>query len=280
MKNLKTLFAITIIATSFTMVSCSKENDAINTDELSSSSESFLKASDFGYNLSSQDSLCINDFALEDLNEVETGALLQMREEELMAQDIYIQLYELYEYRVFDRIAKSEGAHAAAVKSLLDRYEIADPALNHQTGVYSSSAIQTLYDQLMGDAMTSGLDALLVGATIEDVDIFDLKSLLTNGVDNEDITFVFGNLLKGSENHLRAFVRALTSQDATYTPQYISQEYFDLIMSTSGNGKRLGNGGANGNGQGNGQGNGNGQGQGQGQGQGNGNGQGSGNGQG
>ncbi len=262
MNTLKKLFVITVIISGFSLTSCSKEGDIVNTDELSTNSEAYLKTSDFAYNFMSQDSLCYKEFPLEDLNEFEIEALNQMREEEFMARDIYLKAYEMYEYRIFEQIAKAEDSHAEAVKSLLDRYELADPAENHEVGVFTSAAIQALYDQLLSQVMLSGVDALKAGASIEDVDIFDLKSLLANGIDNEDINFVFGNLLKGSENHMRAFVRALVSQGETYTPQYISQEDLDLILSTSGKGQRFGKRNGNGSGNGNGNGNGNGQGNG------------------
>ncbi len=248
MNTLKKFFIAAIIVSGFSFISCSKEKDMVNEEMLSENAEVFLKSSDFGFNLSAQDSLCFKKFPLEDLNQIEIDALNQIREEEFLARDIYLQAYEMYEYRIFEQIAKSEEKHADAVKSLLEKYGMADPAENHEVGVFTSSEIQTLHDQLLSQVMLSGIDALKAGATIEDLDIFDLKYLLTNGIDNEDITFVFGNLLKGSENHLRAFMRVLASQGETYAPQYISQEEFDEIISTLGNGK---NGKQNKNGQGN-----------------------------
>jgi predicted SPOUT superfamily RNA methylase MTH1 len=45
-----------------------------------------------------------------------------------------------------------------------------------------------------------------------------------------DVDRVLSNLKKGSENHMRAFIRQLTKYNETYTPQYISQEYFESII--------------------------------------------------
>lgn len=36
--------------------------------------------------------------------------------------------------------------------------------------------------------------------------------------------------MKGSRNHLRAFISQLSGQGVTYTPQYITQEEFDAII--------------------------------------------------
>lgn len=151
--------------------------------------------------------LCLDDFALEDLSESEIDALSLMREEEFLAHDIYVQLFELYDYRIFEQIAKSEAKHTEAIKTLIDRYGLVDPALNHEVGVFNNPELQLLHNELLAKGQVSGLEALVVGAIIEDVDIFDLQNLLANEVDNEDISFVFNKLLDGSEQHLRAFVR-------------------------------------------------------------------------
>jgi len=47
-------------------------------------------------------------------------------------------------------------------------------------------------------------NALKVGAAIEEIDILDLQEYLDN-IKEQAIRQVYENLLKGSENHLRAF---------------------------------------------------------------------------
>ena len=79
--------------------------------------------------------------------------------------------------------------------------------------------------------MTSLIDALTVGATIEDLDIYDLLKAVGR-TDKVDILAVYQNLLKGSRNHMRAFVGQLGQRDVTYVPQYISQEQFDEIVNS------------------------------------------------
>jgi len=74
-------------------------------------------------------------------------------------------------------------------------------------------------------------DALKVGALIEETDIRDLKERLEQ-TDNEDVKLVFQNLLCGSENHLRAFIRLLKAYGIEYSPQVLSQEEFDEIVNT------------------------------------------------
>jgi hypothetical protein len=88
---------------------------------------------------------------------------------------------------------------------LLDRYQIADAATGNATGVFTSDDLQALYDQLIAQSSQSAADALKVGAAIETLDISDLEENLAL-TSNVDITTVYQNLLKGSQNHLRAFI--------------------------------------------------------------------------
>ncbi len=43
---------------------------------------------------------------------------------------------------------------------------------------------------------------------------------------SDDIRFAMGELLRGSENHLRAFMRNLERTGDTYEPQYLDAETF------------------------------------------------------
>jgi hypothetical protein len=119
--------------------------------------------------------------------------------------------------------------HTSAVKALLDKYAIPDPAANHEPGLFSNPDLQALYNTLLQSGSASLMEALIVGATIEDLDIVDLKNLLVT-VDNQDITFVFNNLMRGSRNHLRAFYGNIVFLGGTYTPQYLTPEEFNAIV--------------------------------------------------
>jgi tRNA isopentenyl-2-thiomethyl-A-37 hydroxylase MiaE len=74
------------------------------------------------------------------------------------------------------------------------------------------------------------IDALLVGAVIEEIDLIDIQNLVDTLEGNEDIVLVYENLMKGSRNHLRAFVSSLEKQGETYQPQYLSQDVYDAII--------------------------------------------------
>ena len=173
---------------------------------------------------------CINSFAVEHLSAAEISSLNAMREEELLAMDIYTTMYTLYKIPVFNNISKSELQHTTAVKALLDKYGLPDIAANHVTGVYVNTNLQSLYNALLAKGKISLNDALTAGATIEDLDINDLANHISNNVDNADILFVYNNLERGSRNHMRAFYRILQNRGITYVPQYISQEQLTQII--------------------------------------------------
>ncbi len=173
---------------------------------------------------------CINSFAMEPLSASEISSLTIMREEELLAMDIYTAMYTLYPMPVFNNIPKSEFQHTTAVKALLDKYGLPDIAADHVTGVFVNKDIQNLYNSLLAKGKVSLIDALTVGATIEDLDIQDLKDHMEKDVDNADILFVYNNLQRGSRNHMRAFYRLLQLRGITYSPQYISIDDLTQIV--------------------------------------------------
>ncbi len=166
-----------------------------------------------------------------DLSEQEKQDLLFMREEEKLADDVYAVLYDKWDLKVFDHIKGSEQKHVDAIKVLLDRYNLADPISNDTVGYFNNQDLKALYDKLISQGSISQIEALKVGATIEDVDIRDLQNAIAN-TDNEDIKTVYENFMRASRNHMRAFTKELSALGASYTPQYISQEEYNAIINS------------------------------------------------
>ncbi|TCK06317.1 DUF2202 domain-containing protein [Phorcysia thermohydrogeniphila] len=166
------------------------------------------------------------------LNKSEISDLLYMREEEKLARDVYLTLSKVYPLPVFRNISRSEEQHMKMVKVLLDKYGIPDPVAEtgNRVGVFKNKKLQELYNKLVEQGRSSLIAALKVGATIEDLDIKDLEEAISK-TDNEDVEVVYQNLMKGSRNHMRAFVRLLRRFGSDYTPQYISTEEFQRILS-------------------------------------------------
>ncbi len=163
-----------------------------------------------------------------EINTTDIDGLKFMREEEKLARDVYISLFAMYDNQVFNNISNSEQRHMDEVLKLLNTYNIEDPSLD-ETGKFSNQILQQLYDDLMAQGSISEVEALIVGATIEDVDIRDLELFITETT-NEDIIKVYEFLNCGSRNHMRAFISKLNDLGVTYTPQFITQEQFDSII--------------------------------------------------
>jgi hypothetical protein len=180
-----------------------------------------------------------------ELDTAEKEALLYMREEEKLAQDVYAVLYAKWGLPVFQNISQSEQTHTSAVKVLLDRYGVKDPA-STTPGVFTNPDLQKLYQTLAARGTQSIGEALKVGAEIEEIDILDLKQRLAQ-TDQADIQQVFTNLGNASNNHLRSFVTNLKTQTGeTYQPQHLDKTTYDSIL--NGANGRGGNGGGTGQG--------------------------------
>lgn len=220
MKNgLKGVLTLSFVLISLLTLSCTK------TDSLSFADQygQFNTA-----NLNSQIAL----LPFQSISDAEKISLLHMREEEKLARDVYITLYNKHGVKVFDNISMSEQTHTDAILQLLTKYSINDPIGTNAVGVFTDPGLQALYTSLVNSGNVSILEAYKVGATIEDLDLYDLKNDLLK-VDNQDIILVYQLLSKGSRNHMRSFYGNLKSLGFTYVPQFISQTELDTIINSA-----------------------------------------------
>jgi hypothetical protein len=160
----------------------------------------------------------------------EKSDLIFMREEEKLARDVYLTLFEVWGTPVFANIATSEQQHMDAILGLLNTYKLPDPNAGKMVGEFVNAELQALYDALIARGKQSALEALMVGGVIEETDIEDLVAAMeTSRLSNIDK--VYQNLLNGSYNHLRAFasnIKSLTGQP--YVAQVVSQEVVDSVL--------------------------------------------------
>ena len=221
---------ITLMLIMFMLVSCDTETD---TAPITSDTD-VTNVDESGNTTIDQDALsdALKQIPTGELSVVEAEGILYMREEEKLAWDVYLTLYEKWQTAIFQNIANSENTHTDTVKTLIDRYVLEDPAAGKGIGVFTNPTLQKLYDQLVEEGNQSLASALSVGAAIEEIDILDLEERIAQ-TDKEDIKMVYENLMKGSRNHLRSFVSTLKKQvGETYQPQYLSQAAYDAIVST------------------------------------------------
>jgi hypothetical protein len=151
-----------------------------------------------------------------------------MREEEKMARDVYSQMFTQWGTAIFDNIASSEQQHTDTILKMLNKYGVPDPAMD-DIGEFTNIDLQEKYNELIAIGLKSDIDALWVGATIEEIDMVDIQEAI-DITNNIDIVNAYQSLLEGSKSHLRAYVGTLQSLGYLYVPQFISQELFDAIM--------------------------------------------------
>ena len=151
------------------------------------------------------------------LSEADIDSLTYMREEEKLARDVYIYLYDKWGARVFDNISVSEQTHMDAIKTLLDRYGIPDPVTSNEVGKFTNGSLGDLYEILAGAGSVSLVEALKVGVFIEITDITDLTEGIA-ATSRKDIKNVYTNLRKGSQNHWDAFCSNLVKRGEACEP--------------------------------------------------------------
>ena len=166
------------------------------------------------------------------LTDDERSGLLYMVEEEKLAHDVYVTLGDVWGLQTFENISASETTHTDRVRALLDAYGIADPTEGMGVGEFADPAFTALYDQLVARGLTSVTEALAVGAEIEELDIVDLDARAAQ-TDVAAIDAVYAELRSGSENHLRAFTRALDARGVVYEPSHLDQADYDAVLAAS-----------------------------------------------
>jgi len=168
--------------------------------------------------------------SVDKLSNEDTEALLFMLEEEKLARDTYDYLDNKWGIKQFTNIKKSEQSHMNAIINLLDQHSIAYTVLPY--GSFEDETLQNYYNQFIESGQISQANALQIGATIEDLDIVDLQEFIDNTT-NLDIISVFESLKCGSKNHLRSFVSSIENIGDTYIVQYLTQEDYNLIISSN-----------------------------------------------
>ena len=222
MKYISIFSFLGLISTSW--ISCTKDSDITDATEMGPGSNNNWENS----------CACLNEiYPVQNLNQTEIEALLFMREEEKLARDVYAHFYKTWDHHVFDNITNSEDQHISLVSCLMEKYDLEEQEAYLKEGVFLNDHLRELYENLISIGEKSLVDAFYVGATIEDVDIYDLENYDIPEIDNADIQAVFAELTKGSRNHMRAFTKNLTNLGTTYEAQYIDKDQLDSIINSS-----------------------------------------------
>jgi hypothetical protein len=162
-----------------------------------------------------------------DLTEEQAETLAYMWNEEKLAKDVYLVLYQYWGEDaqlkpLYNISTGSEVQHQATVQQLLEKYDLdasqndtvakgydAEALAAIPAGSYTNTKVQELYDALYNKGTASKQAALEVGCMVEVTDIEDLDKDLAVVEGIEDITKAFTFLRDGSYNHYWAFDQAL-----------------------------------------------------------------------
>ena len=155
-----------------------------------------------------------------------------IREEEKLARDVYLYAFDVYGLNIFNNIASSEQTHMSRMGDLIETYQLEDPVTDDTPGAFNNEELQALYATLTSQVDQSLTEALTVGAIIEDLDIKDLNEALERST-QADVQTAYEMLRCGSGNHIRAFVGQLEQNGATYTPQFLSADEYQVIIEGS-----------------------------------------------
>jgi hypothetical protein len=163
-----------------------------------------------------------------ELSEDERNDLRLMREEEKIARDVYLRLYDRWGLRPFGNISGSEQVHMDAILALLNHYGVSDPAKGLGIGEFHSANMWALYESLIQQGLKSQAEAVRVGLAIEELDIADLRAAAER-TRKPEILAVYADLERGSRNHLRAFYRWMRRLGVHYAPEHLSAKDFESI---------------------------------------------------
>ena len=161
-------------------------------------------------------------------------SLAYMGNEERLAYDVYLNLYEYHQQnshieiqQLYNIATNAESQHIAIVQSLVQRYNLNTSdftdvnetvvndnnmsATNMPKGVYDIQKIQDLYNTLYALGQNTQEDALKVACMVEITDIDDLDKYIieAHNSNTTDIEAAFNTLRDGSYSHYWAFDKAL-----------------------------------------------------------------------
>ena len=170
----------------------------------------------------------VNTTPLSTLTQELKDAIAYMGNEERLAHDVYLNLYEYHAaagteiFQLKNIAENSETRHIQTVQALVQKYNLTAEDLTNVTapvgssslavadmpsGRYDIPAIQALYDMLYAKGQNSQQDALEVGCMVEVTDINDLneKIVLAQESNASDVETAFTALRNASYNHYWSF---------------------------------------------------------------------------
>ncbi|MGF1643579.1 MAG: DUF2202 domain-containing protein [Thiotrichales bacterium] len=172
-------------------------------------------------------------FPMGEITLAERAGVIFLREEEKLAADLLAFAASRWGDPLFAGMTVAERSNSDAVKLLMTRHGIYDPAAGKATGVFEDRGLQTLFDALRARVELSLIDALLVSAEVAEISLVDLASHTANVSDNPDILRVYELLTLSARNHLRAYLASLRQHGLDYKAQYLTSAALAAISTSA-----------------------------------------------
>jgi len=167
------------------------------------------------------------------LTDAEAATLTFICEEEKLAKEVYETYFAVWGSTIFEKISESETNHLATMQKMMAKFGLPDPTLTEGFGEFDNDELQSLFLSMTEPLPDSALEGYWVGGLIEETDIRDITEAIEQleaGSDSEPLLNAYGNLLRGSRNHLRAFARNIEAAGEVYVAQVLDQETVDAIL--------------------------------------------------
>jgi hypothetical protein len=178
----------------------------------------------------------LNAYPVYAVTEEIKAAMAYLWNEEKLARDLYMTLYQLDNLTLkplYNISTNAESQHVNSMTAVLEKYDVSpdyylDSANNGTNAVENSGfdqeqinaieddtfvnpEITNLYNTLLSQGSVSEIAALQVGCMVEVTDVEDLNAdiALVEGAGAEDLVKIYENLRQGSYNHYWAFDKRL-----------------------------------------------------------------------
>jgi hypothetical protein len=174
----------------------------------------------------------LSDIPIGVLSEQEASRIQGTRIAAKLSRDLYIAFESMWQLPVFASNVFNERIHMEASALLLTRYGLSDPTAGRAEGVFQDAQYQDLYRRFRQEGSRSQLAAINVAMELEELDIVDLQTRLSE-TDKEDLHIVYTSLLRGNALNLRDLAETWRSEgQPPYEPRFLSlAEVREIIRS-------------------------------------------------
>lgn len=212
---------VTLGVLALTLSSCGNSNE--NSGQEQTTNSDYSESNHSVESMPSSVTDALND-QTQILSQKLKDSITYMYNEEKLAKDVYLDVYEVQKVQQLYNIAtKSEIRHQEAVNELAKKYDLNitlypdtevpyDISVEaYNSGEFSVEHIQELYNTLYDKGIQSKKDAFEVGCIVEVTDIDDLDNYIAEATQSNasDVLAVFNFLRNGSYNHYWAFDKGL-----------------------------------------------------------------------